>query len=44
MLGAYRDEGTLINWDVLCDEGRVGSRLRLRINEALRRKATVYAR
>ena len=31
MLGAYRDEGTMIDWGALCDERRVGSRLRLRM-------------
>ena len=29
--GAYRKEGSLINWEALYDEGRGGSRLRLRM-------------
>ena len=29
--GAYRKQGWLINWKALCDEGRGGSRLRLRM-------------
>lgn len=31
ILGAYGDEGTIINWEALCDEGRGGSRLRLQM-------------
>lgn len=29
--GAYRKEGSLINWEVLCNVGRIGSWLRLRM-------------